>query len=111
VIIDMQDVRPGTSVQVVAGIRHDWLERLASFSDFPRLPEIEVKVTATILRVHRTGNIEFTKTFSPAAGKLLAIRIDHSMPQGKEVTFIPADDPRYELCMSSKTTFGGFIRR
>jgi hypothetical protein len=45
-------IQPGTSVRVVAGKRRDWLEQLASFSNWPHLPEVDCVVTAVILRVH-----------------------------------------------------------
>jgi hypothetical protein len=54
---DIVWVRPGVCVRVVAGIRHDWLEQIAAMpldiARFPYRTEREVKVTATILRVHR----------------------------------------------------------
>ena len=45
------EIKPGTCIQVVAGIRHDWLERLGTYQDFPYLPEIGCKVSAVVLRV------------------------------------------------------------
>jgi hypothetical protein len=58
---------------------------------------------------HRS--IEFTKTFSPVAGKLIAIRIDWRERGKKRIKFIPETDYRYARSMASKTTFGGFIKR
>jgi hypothetical protein len=48
-----KDVVPGTSVRVVAGIRHDWLQQMDNWERWPWLPERECLVTAIVLRVHR----------------------------------------------------------
>jgi hypothetical protein len=56
-------------------------------------------------------SIQLTKTFSPIAGKLIAIRIDFSKPPSKAVSFIRESDPRYKRCMASETTFAGFVKQ
>jgi hypothetical protein len=55
--MDIRDVRPGTSVRVIAGINRNWLKQMTFFAGAKRarpfFPELHCFVIATIIRVHR----------------------------------------------------------